>query len=363
MPISLLLHGRHSEVPPTYESFGPWIVPWRFTTFDAEHDALRTAVGLLDYSCQALLEVRGIDRVGFLQRLLSNDVSRLMPGAGCRAALLTANAKLIADLVVLCEAEALWLMCEATRAEPVAQTLERYRFSEQVTIINHERRDAVFALQGPRTWELLHRLWHLETPPSFPESHISTRVGEAAIRVVRHALTPSGGALTIVEASRARGVWQDVLHRGAGVGVSLAGWEALNAARIEAGLPWFGIDMDDENLLPETGLEAVAASDTKGCYVGQEIVARLSTYGSLNKKLVGLLVEGRTIPQAGDTIVRDEEPLGRITSACRSPALQRPIAMGYVKRGAYEAGTAIEILRGPVRCAATVTALPFVRAV
>jgi aminomethyltransferase len=141
------------------------------------------------------------------------------------------------------------------------------------------------------------------------------------------------------------------------LGLTLVGWEALNTARIEAGIPWFGIDMDMTNLLPETGLEDVLASGTKGCYLGQEIIARMRTYGSPNKKLMGLRVEGRDVPQAGDGIVRAGEMVGRVTSGCDSPALRRPIAMGYVKRGAYEPGTAVEIVRGDDRLAATVVAL------
>ena len=134
----------------------------------------------------------------------------------------------------------------------------------------------------------------------------------------------------------------------------------LNTARIEAGLPWPGIDMDETNLLSETGLESTAVSLTKGCYVGQEIVARMATYGSASKKLVGLLVEGEQVPVVGDGIVRHDDTLGVVTSACRSPALNRPIAMGYVKRGAYEPGTAGEIVRGAIRLKAAVVQRPLV---
>jgi len=114
--------------------------------------------------------------------------------------------------------------------------------------------------------------------------------------------------------------------------------------------------------LPETGLSAVAVSDTKGSYIGQEIVARMQTYGSANKKLMGLRITGDEAVEAGDRIVRQGEALGQVTSACRSPALQRPIAMGYVKRGVYEPGTAVEILHGTARLTASVAARPIVPA-
>jgi len=143
-------------------------------------------------------------------------------------------------------------------------------------------------------------------------------------------------------------------------GLTLVGWEALNIVRIEAGIPWFGIDMDTTNLLPETGLEDALASETKGCYLGQEIIARMRTYGSANKKLMGLLLDGRDVPQAGDGIVRAGETVGRITSGCDSPTLRRPIAMGYVKRGAYEPGTTVQIAHEATRLDATVVSRPLV---
>ena len=98
MPIPLLLHGRHGGPSVVYQPFGPWIVPWRFQSLDAEYESLRHGVGLIDDSTQALIEVRGSDRVGFLHNVLTNDVERLVPGMGCRAALLTPNAQMLSEL-------------------------------------------------------------------------------------------------------------------------------------------------------------------------------------------------------------------------------------------------------------------------
>ena len=109
MSVTLLLHGKHGATA-TYEPFGPWLVPWRFDAAEAEYQTLRAATGLLDVSTRALIELRGADRADFLQRLLTNNIARLAPGSGCRAALLEASAKLIADLLVLAEADAHWLL-------------------------------------------------------------------------------------------------------------------------------------------------------------------------------------------------------------------------------------------------------------
>lgn len=358
MAVTLLLHGRHMGPTVRYEPLGPWIVPWRFHAFEEEYAALRSGAGLIDYSTQAVLECRGADRTEFLQRLLTNDVARLSPGAGCQAALLTPSAKLIAAMLVLADPDALWLVCDLRCADALAQALDTYLFSEQVTVIPHERRKAVLALQGPRAVDLLTQLSGTAVALPSPGDHAVVRVHETPLRVIRHSLAGGSGVLCVVDADQAEALWELLRRRGAPLGLRLVGWEALNTARIEAGLPWFGIDMDGTNLLPETGLSAVAVSDTKGCYIGQEVVARMRTFGSPSKKLMALLIEGDEGAEVNDRLVRNGEEVGWVTSACRSPALQRPIAMGYVKRGTYEPGTPVDIARGDERLTATVAERP-----
>ncbi|MBI3011089.1 MAG: aminomethyl transferase family protein [Candidatus Omnitrophica bacterium] len=369
--LTLLLHGRHA--PPThaevggqgrdaveYQPLGQWIVPWRFDSFEAEYEVLRAGAGLIDYSTQAFIEVRGRDRATFLNALLTNDIKRLSPGTGCRAALLDPSAKVIAELAVLADPDAIWLLCDLSRSGVVAQTLDRHHFSEEISLTNHERRWAALALQGPRTMDLLRPLFGVAGPVPQPGDHAVVALQDLTIRLVHSRLTDEPGLLCLVRAEEALAVWGWLSRRGREMGLSPVGWEALNTARIEAGIPWFGIDMDTVNLLPETGLEEQLASETKGCYVGQEIIARVRTYGSANKRLMGLLIEGDDVPETGDPMMRGGELLGHVTSACRSPALRRPIAMGYVKRGAYEPGTAVEILHGTDRLRATITTRPFI---
>lgn len=361
MPIPLLLHGKHAERPVHYETVGPWIVPWRFESLEEEYQALRRGVGLLDYSTQAVIHVSGPDRIDFLHRLLTNDIAALRPGHGCRAALLSANAALIGDLLVLAHVDAHWLLCDATRASVVTEALTRYLFSEQVSLVNQERSHAVVALQGPRTPSVLRALFGGTIELSAVGDHQPVAVDGIAVECIRYSLTGEDGVLCLLPAELMEPLWRWLRDRGGRLGLRPVGWEALNTARLEAGLPWFGIDMDQTNLLSETGLEAVAACGTKGCYPGQEIVARLETYGSVNKKLMGLLIdEAASVPEPGDRIVRDETDVGWVTSACDSLALKRPIALGYLKRGAYEAGTSVAILRGATRLPATVAARPLV---
>lgn len=360
MAYPLLLHARHRDGEVTYQPFGSWVVPWRYDRFDAEYQALRNGAGLIDFSCKAAVELRGKDRANFLHNLLSNDIKRLTPGGGCQAALLTPNAKLIADLIVLMDAEATWLLCDAECVMAVFQTLEKYLFSEQIAIINHERKQAVLALQGPRALECLIQVSGTVVAVPRPCDHQPITIEGIPVRIIRHSLTGGVGVLCLVEEPQAKPLWDILFARGVASGMRLAGWEALNTSRIEAGIPWFGIDINEDNLLPETGLETVMASDTKGCYVGQEVVARLGTYGSVSKKLVGLKLKGKTVPEAGSKILRDKEEVGWVTSACYSPTLSLPIALGFIKRGSFEPETPVEIAAAQERIPATVVKRPLI---
>lgn len=359
MPYPLLVHGRHGGA--TYQAFGEWMVPQHFGSLDEEYRTLRVGAGLIDYSSQAQVELRGADRAAFLHHLLTNDITRLAPGAGCRAALLTAAAKLVADLLVVADRDTHRLWCDAGRAAVVAETLERYRFSEQVSIANLERAQALLAVEGPAALQILDGLLGAPLPLPHAGTHTTVSLDGLPLSVMRHSLLGGTGVLCWCPAEDAPAVWALLRARGAPLGLRPVGWEALNVARIEAGVPWFGLDMDESNLLPETGLEAVTVSETKGCYLGQEIIARLVTYGSVSQKLVGLLLEGGSVPSPGDQILRDGEPVGRVTSACWSPSLNRLVGMGYVKRGTYESGTAVTVQCGGTAVAASVARRPLVK--
>lgn len=355
MPLTLLLHGHHAP-DVIYEPFGPWLVPWRFSATREEYHRLRDDAGVLDASIYAAIEVRGADRHEFLQRLLTNDIKRLAPGTGCRAALLSPSAKLIADLLVLADADALWLLCELPYAEIVRRTLEHYLFTEAVTLTAHERRFAALALLGPRAMTLASQLAGTPLALTSPISHVTWPLHDVPARWVRWSLIGDAGFMCLFEADQARPIWNWWLQE---AGVPPIGWEALHIARIEAGLPWMGIDMTEDNLLPETGLDAQMASETKGCYLGQEIVARMRTYGSPSKRLMGLMLEDATVPVAGDELWRGGELVGQVTSACHSIALERVIAIGYLKRGANEPGTVVSVQGGDTKQLAAVIQLPF----
>ena len=286
----------------------------------AEYEALRKGAGVIAWDAWGVVEVAGADRAAFLHNLLSNDIKALTAGRACRSALLTPNGKMIAELVVLAAVDRHWLLTPRACLASLLSTLDRYLITEDVMLADRTEAWMLLALQGPKTPEIMRAL--------------------SGIRAADYSITDGPGVVLMSAANDAPALQAKL----ASLGAAAASWEAANVCRVEAGVPWWGADMDETTLLPETGLERRLASFTKGCYVGQEIVARMDTYGSASRKLMRLTCEGTDVPTAGDQIVKDGEPVGAITSAVFSPSLHHPIALGYIKRPHYATHTPVTIL-------------------
>lgn len=327
-------------------SFGEWFgwqLPARFTDPLPEHRSVRVGAGLIDQSYRGILELSGKDRTRFLNGMVTNDLKPLKDGDGQYAAILTSHGKLIADMRIFAIEDAYWLDLNEELIPKVRQTLERHLIADQVEIRDRCGEFVLLALQGPASAELLGRLG-IERAKTLEEyRHFEARIEGTPVRVVRASETGEEGFIILVPADAASAIWQGLVEARQGdLRPRPVGMEALNILRIEAGIPWYGLDMDESNLLQEAGLER-AASFSKGCYIGQETVARIAHRGHVNWHLVGLLIEGEEVPEVGTKLFDDQREVGRITSAVRSPALGRPIALGYVRRERKEPGTMLRL--------------------
>jgi folate-binding protein YgfZ len=179
---------------------------------------------------------------------------------------------------------------------------------------------------------------------------------DTQVHVIRPTHTSTEGFDLFVDAKAAAALWEALTEAGA----RPVGFDALEILRVEAGQPRYGIDMDETNVVTEANLDD-AVSYTKGCYIGQEIIARIKYRGHVAKKLTGLLFERGVNVTAGATIQSlDNKEIGRITSATLSPHLGRTVALGYVKYDYLAAGTSVKVISGESEFAAGVAALPFV---
>jgi folate-binding protein YgfZ len=359
MGTQLALHALHQGLGAVFDGRCGWELPFHYGDPAAEHRAVREGAGLIDSSLVGKVEVTGRDRVSFLQGMLTNDLKLLEPGQGCPAAFLDAHGKVQTLLSVFLAPDRLFLELPPAMTTRTLQLLDKFLISEKVSFTDLTPAFACFSLQGPLAASVLKEFTAAPLPLE-PYRHEERQVDGVGVRLFRVDDTGEGGFHCWVPAEHAASTWTRLLKAGAPFGLRPVGLAALNALRVEAGVPWYGHDVDETTLLPEIPLDHLV-SYTKGCYIGQETVARIKYRGHVNRLLVGFLFDGHRVPEFGAGVLKDEKEVGRITSAVHSFSLARPIALGFVKRECAEPGTTVTVQDGNLTLSARVSALPFYR--
>jgi folate-binding protein YgfZ len=340
MPADLPLAGAHRALGAVLEERWGHAVPAHYGDPAAEARALVEAAGLVDRSMLGKAVVTGRDRAAFLQGMVSNDVAALAPGQGTAAAFLDVHGKVLALLRVYTLEDRLWLELPPGRTDTFLRTIDRYLISERAVFEPADRGFAIVAVQGPGARSLLETLVgvRLELPR---HGHLPVEIGGAGVRLIDRPEAAAPGYHCWAPAAQAGRVWAALREAGA----RPAGLRALDTVRVEAGEPWYGEDVDESVILPELGREDLV-SYTKGCYLGQEVVARVKYRGHVNRRLVPLELEGERVPERGARVLAAAgEPgrdIGRVTSAARSPA-GRTVALAYVRREHLAPGTPVTV--------------------
>jgi folate-binding protein YgfZ len=306
----------------------------------AEDDA-----SFLPLESRALLVATGPQRQKFLHGLLSNDLQSRTPGQGTRAALMDARGHLLTFLRALVTEGEIVLELPRDRRDEIHRLLDHYRVAAPVRFAPST--DVVIGLVGPQVVARL-RGHGADVADLAPESHAKIVLGGASVRLVRAGDVPRSGHVLHVPAESAAVAAKEL----EAAGFLRLSPEALDALRIEEGRAWYGPDVSTRNLLHETGLVGEYHSPSKGCYVGQEVIARLEARGAnVNQKLRGLKLATARPP---GTVLRSEgKDAGVLTTTAESVRLG-PIAMGYVQRAHAEPGTVLDA----DGARAEVTALP-----
>jgi tRNA-modifying protein YgfZ len=291
---------------------------------ERDYDALTAGAGLVDLSERGKLALTGGGAAEFLNGLVSNDVETLEAGAGLYAAVLTPKGKMLGDLRVLHAGDELLLDTERIALQEVFNVLWRGRVGYDVEIHKRTLETGLLSLAGPRAREVA-------GAQALAGAEHANAAGELAGAPVRLAVTDVGIDV-LCRAEDAAVVGAALLERGA-VAVDAA---ALEALRVERGRPRYGLDLDDSVIPQEAGLNDRAVSFTKGCYVGQETVARLFYRGKPNRHLRGLRLSGPAAP--GDELTLDGKAVGRLGTVARSPR-HGTIALALVRREAQPGDT------------------------
>lgn len=310
-------------------------------SLETEFRALTEGAGLVDFSLRARIEVIGDDRASFLHNLSTNEVKKLAVGNGCEAFLLDARGHVLGHVFLICRRDSILIETVAGQGAGLLNHLNRYRIREKVGLHDRTQEWGELLLAGVESQRVLTAVMSGE-PPSLPLANTETEIAGQAVTVVLVALSEPGGYL-LVFARESHSAVRQALESSGAMPCSEA---ALEAARIEAGFPYYGHDITDKNLPQEVGRNERAISFTKGCYIGQETVARIDALGHVNKSLVKLRFAGGQDIPPGTVLVQGEQTVGHVTSSAFSPRLGAVVALAYVRRGSNLPGSELTSVVG-----------------
>jgi glycine cleavage system T protein len=365
---TLPLHDNHRALGAHFQPILDWEVPSHYGDAREEHLAVRKNAGIADLSYRGLVRISGTDRTKFLQGLITNDVAKLTEGQGLYAAILNPKGRMLADLKIYEIRDAFLVDLDREITDKTIQILSRYKLISKATLEDLTDSLVHLAVYGPSAHPILEKVLGTALPKSLEFSSISVQWHDLQVYVIQSMYTGEQGYDLVIPAQGGATLWKDILNTGSGFGIKPVGLEALEGLRIETGIPRYGIDMDENTFPPEAGLEEKAISYTKGCYVGQETIARIKTYGQVHRKLMGLILQGGPPPKGtfshhGDKVFQDEDEIGFVTSSAYSPVLNQNIALGYIRRKAAQPDLQVNVVGGKdgVKTSAKVIDLPFYR--
>ncbi len=372
------LESQHRDAAALFLPYGPAesaiSLVATFGEPELEYAAIRKTAGLMDMPQRGVLRVTGGDRLAFLGSMLSQEITSAQAGAVRQSLWLNRQGRIQADLTLICEAEAVTVSVDAHQASAVATTLGEFLFTEDVAIEDLSETHHQLSLHGPKAGQYLGQIvGDGEAEQIFALRHLqATRVTAAGCPalVYREDLAGAPGLHLVLEREQVAAVYAALIEAGSvpedahEFGLRRLGWSAFNVARIEAGTPLMNIDFGETNLPHETNLLGSRVSFTKGCYLGQEIVARMESQGRPKQQLMALKVTGETLPATGDHVLdpaKEAAVIGAVTSSAPSPLLgSQAVCLAMLKTEFAEVGKMVRVVAEGTQVEATVEEMGFV---
>ncbi len=310
--------------------------------------ALTEGCGLVDGQSLTFIEVTGRDRARFIHNLCTNDVLRRTPGLGCEAFVTNVQGKTIGHGLIFCLDESLVFISVPGQQEKLIAHWDRYLITEDVQLYDRSSVWRSWLVAGSQLDEVLATFLGSAAASVLPwkdHATLNTVAVEAAGTAVRFYRVPwLGSAACLIVSDATSGISVSSALQAAGAQIACAA--SFHLARIDAGFPWFGWDITDKNLPQEVNRTEQAISFRKGCYLGQETVARLDALGHVNRLLTQMATSDSQVPAAGDVLLSDGQSVGEVTSAGLSPANDRGHALGYVRCTTRDAGKPLTTASG-----------------
>lgn len=339
--------------------FGGWDLPVQFSSIKAEHEAVRTKAGLFDVSHMGEVLVSGEGALSYLQKLMTNDVSKLKNGQAQYTAMCYENGGTIDDLLIYKRGENDYLLVvNASNIDKDLEWMNQHKTAD-VNIEDLSSEYALLALQGPASQEILQKLTAEPLAEiKFFRFKENVEVGGHNVLISRTGYTGEDGFEIYGSPEAISALWPAILEAGENEGVVPAGLGARDTLRFEAGLPLYGQELSKDISPLEAGLGFVVKLNKEEDFLGKEALASQKANG-VPRKLVGVEMIDKGIPRTGYKVFLGEEEIGEVTTGTQSPTLKKNIGFALLKSEHTTQGTEVEIEIRNKRLKAVIIATPF----
>ena len=309
-----------------------------------------------------LIEIYGKDDTRFLQSQTTNDVLQLEQGKHQETCLLDRKAKVQAYFSLYRRHQSYRIIVEKAQIPAILDHLQHHRIADKVEFLDLSNTGKFFVLQGPKCRQVIKLGLRSGADPALFKSELSDhKMWEIPVHFFQKSITGEEGYFLWVTRSDEDAFWRNFSAACSELGLASLGEEALEVARIEAGMPKFGVDFNNDNFLPETGIDQIAVSYTKGCFIGQEVLARVKSQGAPTRGLVGLLFppgDRTSFPKDAQLVLGGEE-IAVLKSNVYSPTMERAIGLASAKRDYRAPDKALDVSINGTHRQVVVCTLPF----
>jgi len=324
---------------------GVWFgctLPDDFGDWQREYFLAKQSVALVDKNHRAYISFTGPDRARYLNAILTNNIKDLQPSQGCISLLLNPQGRILAEIETRAESARLFCVSYEMIRERLVETLDKFIIMDDVTLTDETPRYGTLSLEGPGVSKVVRELAGIDLASLGEIASAEVKMESISCTVTRKTFGGLPGADILIARESLESMWKILLEKTKSAGGGPMGYTALNALRLEQGVPWFGYDFGDKQIPHEAGLENSHISYTKGCYTGQEIVERVRSRGQVNRQRVLLAFSGDAVPEPETLLTLEGKEVGHVTRAARVWDPTRIIGMGYARKEANAPGTVLQ---------------------
>jgi aminomethyltransferase len=327
-PLRTALAQWHADHHGRMVDFAGWLMPVQYGGIALEHHAVRRAAGLFDIAHMGRLRIAGPDAERFLNRVLTIDVAKLRPWQIRYSLVCNESGGVLDDVLLYHLVDHYLLVVNASNRTKIVDWLAAHHSGFDATVTDQTFDRYMLAVQGPKALAILDPLTDADISPLKYYRSLPTTVGGVEALVSRTGYTGEDGFEVIVPVESAEAIWETVFDQGRSHGLLPCGLGCRDTLRLEAGMPLYGHELDEQTDPITAGLDFAVALDTD--FIGRDAIAAVQKTGP-SRVRVGLQSEGRRVAREGTPVVADDREVGRVTSGTFSPTLERPIAMAYVE--------------------------------